>query len=202
MLLMPINTVFSPQLVIPHVTEQNSGVYVCTATNNFGLAYRQAQLSVYDQSAGSNTLLVVVGVVCVVAVVAVIIVIIMVRKVHTHKPPPPRTANEGALLPPQPMSQAKVQPPPGHHPRYIPGLHTAQPQTPHGHSVGPENALLQYAGGVVHLPPQSMAGTGQGAQPIIVYQDPATAASVYIAQRPPTQTASRPEYQYQHLDVI
>ena len=37
------------QLVIPHVTEQNSGVYVCTATNNYGLAYRQAQLSVYGK---------------------------------------------------------------------------------------------------------------------------------------------------------
>lgn len=196
---------FYTKLVIPHVTEQNSGVYVCTATNNFGLAYRQAQLSVYDEFSGSNTLLLVVGLVCVVAVVAVIIIIVMVRKVQTTKPPPPPSSNESALLPPQPMNQAKVQPPPSHHPRYVPGIHNTQQQTPHGHSVGPEGPLLQYAGGVVHLPPQSsMAGSGQGAQPIIVYQDPATAASVYIAQRPPTQppSASRPEYQYQHLDVI
>lgn len=200
---------FYTKLVIPHVTEQNSGVYVCTATNNFGLAYRQAQLSVYDESSSSNTLILVVGLVCVVALVAVIIVVVMVRKVQTTKPPPPPSSNEGALLPPQPINQAKVQPPPSHHPRYVPGIHNTQQQqqqqAPHGHSVGPEGPLLQYAGGVVHLPPQPpMTGNGQGAQPIIVYQDPATAASVYIAQRPPTQaaTASRPEYQYQHLDVI
>lgn len=146
-----------------------------------------------------------VGLACVAALVIVIIIIVMVRRVQNTKPPPPPSSNESALLPPPPMSQAKVQPPPSHHPRYVPGIHNNQQQTPHGHSVGPEGPLLQYAGGMVHLPPQSsMTGSGQGAQPIIVYQDPATAASVYIAQRPPTQATStnRPEYQYQHLDVI
>lgn len=146
-----------------------------------------------------------VGLACVAALVVVIIIIVMVRRVQNTKPPPPPSSNESALLPPPPMNQAKVQPPPSHHSRYVPGIHNNQQQTPHGHSVGPEGPLLQYAGGVVHLPPQSsMTGSGQGAQPIIVYQDPATAASVYIAQRPPTQATStnRPEYQYQHLDVI
>lgn len=37
---------YCPQLVLPRVRVQDTGVYVCTATNNFGLAYRQALLSV------------------------------------------------------------------------------------------------------------------------------------------------------------
>lgn len=37
---------FYTKLVIPRVTAQDTGVYACTATNNFGLAYRQALLSV------------------------------------------------------------------------------------------------------------------------------------------------------------
>nr|XP_053628129.1 fibroblast growth factor receptor-like 1 [Cherax quadricarinatus] len=180
-------------------------VYACTATNNFGLAYSQALLSVLDESSDGNTLMLVVGLACVVCVILVIIAVVLVRRVQTTKPPPPPGPNESALLPPPPISQGKMQPPSSHHPRYVPGIHNTQQGAPHGHAVGPEGPMLQYAGGVVHIPPQSaMAGGGQGAQPIIVYQDPATAASVYIAQRPPAPatSAGRPEYQYQHLDVI
>ncbi|XP_071515141.1 fibroblast growth factor receptor-like 1 [Panulirus ornatus] len=196
---------FYTKLVIPRVTVQDAGVYVCTATNNFGLAFRQALLSVLDEPSDGNTLMLVVGLACVAVVIVVIIVVVMVRRVQTSKPPPPPGPNESALLPAPPVTQGKVQPPPSHHPRYVPGIHSSQQGAPHGHAVGPEGPLLQYAGGVVHLPPQSaMAGGGQGAQPIIVYQDPATAASVYIAQRQPAPATSvaRPEYQYQHLDVI
>ncbi|XP_069943838.1 fibroblast growth factor receptor-like 1 [Cherax quadricarinatus] len=196
---------FYTKLVIPRVTAQDTGVYACTATNNFGLAYRQALLSVLDESSDGNTLMLVVGLACVVCVILVIIAVVLVRRVQTTKPPPPPGPNESALLPPPPISQGKMQPPSSHHPRYVPGIHNTQQGAPHGHAVGPEGPMLQYAGGVVHIPPQSaMAGGGQGAQPIIVYQDPATAASVYIAQRPPAPatSAGRPEYQYQHLDVI
>ncbi|XP_042219580.1 fibroblast growth factor receptor-like 1 [Homarus americanus] len=200
----PSDGSFYTKLVIPHVSVQDTGVYVCTATSNFGLAYRQALLSVIDESPDGNTLMLVVGLACLAGVILVITVVVMVRRVQTTKPPPPPGPNESALLPPPPINQGKMQPPASHHPRYVPGIHNQQ-TAPHGHAVGPEGPLLQYAGGVVHLPPQSaMAGGGQGAQPIIVYQDPATAASVYIAQRPPAPATStgRPEYQYQHLDVI
>ncbi|KAK7082490.1 hypothetical protein SK128_004778, partial [Halocaridina rubra] len=195
-------------LVIPRVTVQDTGVYVCTATNNFGLAYRQARLSVLSETSNSNTLMLIVGLGCIAGVVVLVVVVIAVRRVQTSKPPPPPGPSESSLLPPLPINKAQMQPPPTHHARYMQPttIHSSQQGAPHGHAVGPEGPLLQYAGGVVHLPPQAaIAGGGQGAQPIIVYQDPASAASVYIAQRPtaaPTtaSTPSRTEYQYQHLD--
>ncbi|XP_037796810.1 fibroblast growth factor receptor-like 1 [Penaeus monodon] len=198
---------FYTKLVIPRASMQDVGFYVCTVTNSYGLDYRQAYLSVITETSESNMLMLVVGLGCVAGLIVVIVIVMTVRRVQTSKPPPPPGPSEGALLPPPPMNQGKMQPPPAHHPRYVPqtAKHNSQQGTPHGHAVGPEGPLLQYAGGVVHLPPQSaMAGGGQGAQPIIVYQDPATAASVYIAQRPqaPAASVGRPEYQYQHLDVI
>ena len=148
----------------------------------------------------------VLGLACVAGIIVVIVVVVTVRRVQTSKPPPPPGPSESSLLPPPPIS-TKMQPPQSHHARYVPqtAVHNAQQGVPHGHAVGPEGPLLQYAGGVVHLPPQSaIAGGGQQAQPIIVYQDPTTAASVYIAQRPPAPATStgRPDYQFQHLDVI
>ncbi|KAK4287597.1 hypothetical protein Pmani_039332 [Petrolisthes manimaculis] len=211
---------FYTKLVLPRVRVQDTGVYVCTATNNFGLAYRQALLSVMEKPADSNTLLLIIVVACVAGVILLAVVVLMVRRNQSTKPPPPPSSNESALLPPPPLNQSKIQPPPPHHhPRcYAPGQQHPQQQpqqppppqqvtAPHGHSVGPEGPLLPYAGGVVHLPPQAaMGGSGQPAQPIMVFHDPSSAASVYIAQRPtPTAQAAsqgRPEYQYQHLDVI
>ncbi|XP_068210890.1 fibroblast growth factor receptor-like 1 isoform X2 [Palaemon carinicauda] len=197
---------FYTKLVIPKVTLQDTGVYVCTATNNFGLTYRQAKLSVLNETSQNNTLTLVLGLACVAGIIILAVIVITVRRVQTSKPLPPPGPSEGSLLPPPPINPAKMQPQPSHHARYVPQTAVHNPQgAPHGHAVGPEGPLLQYAGGVVHLPPQSaMAGGGQTAQPIIVYQDPATAASVYIAQRPPAPATStgRPEYQYQHLDVI
>ncbi|KAK3870267.1 hypothetical protein Pcinc_024491 [Petrolisthes cinctipes] len=211
---------FYTKLVLPRVRVQDTGVYVCTATNNFGLAYRQALLSVMEKPADTNTLLLIIVVACVAGVILLAVVVVMVRRNQSTKPPPPPSSNESALLPPPPINQSKIQPPPPHHhPRcYAPGQQHPQQQqpqppppqqvtVPHGHSVGPEGPLLPYAGGVVHLPPQAaMGGSGQPAQPIMVFHDPSSAASVYIAQRPtPTAQAAsqgRPEYQYQHLDVI
>ncbi|XP_042242464.1 fibroblast growth factor receptor-like 1, partial [Homarus americanus] len=53
----PSDGSFYTKLVIPHVSVQDTGVYVCTATSNFGLAYRQALLSVIGAYIFNNTLI-------------------------------------------------------------------------------------------------------------------------------------------------
>ena len=130
------------------------------------------------------------------------IAIITVRSRRNQKPSPPPGPSEGALLPQTNSNigghQSKLQPaPPAQQPRYV------------AHPPVGDGSVVQYPSSMVHLPPPSAvsAPAHQTGQPIVVYQDPSSAASVYIAQRPPPQnsgpaTNGRPEYQYQHLDVI
>ena len=135
-------------------------------------------------------------------VVVPFIAIITVRTRRNQKPSPPPGPSEGALLPQNNSSgghQSKLQPaPPPQQPRYV------------AHPPVGDGSVVQYPGSMVHLPPPSAVSAPghQTGQPIVVYQDPSSAASVYIAQRPPPQSTGpvtangRPEYQYQHLDVI
>ncbi|CAL4089527.1 unnamed protein product, partial [Meganyctiphanes norvegica] len=199
----PGDGTFYTKLVVNDVQTDDAGVYVCSATNNFGIAFRQATISVIPGYKENNTMMLVIGIIGVGGLILVIAVIVAVRR-HQSKPQPPSGPSESALLP----NQSKVPPPVSlQQPRFMPQPATGHPSSqslpPHGHVVGPEGALLQYpGGGVVHLPPQAAgAAIGQNTQPIIVYQDPAQ--QVYISQRPPAvPPTGRPEYQYQHLDVI
>ncbi|XP_076048964.1 fibroblast growth factor receptor-like 1 [Oratosquilla oratoria] len=198
---------FLAKLMINPATKADTGLYVCTATNNFGFSYSQAHLTVLSKSSESTMLIVVIAVLGGVGFVLLLSVSILVVKRRNKQGTPPAPA-ESALLP-GPGSQVKLQQAQqaGQQPRYVP--HPSLSPQPHGHAVGPEGPLLQYpAGGIVQAPAGAkVAQSSKAGPPIIVYQDPA--ASVYIASRSPHQpppinsnTAPRHEYQYQHLDVI
>ncbi|CAL4126059.1 unnamed protein product [Meganyctiphanes norvegica] len=228
----PGDGTFFTKLEVPDAQSDAEGVYVCTATNNFGFSYRQASLTVLPAKQEPSIMMVVIGLVGVGGLVLLVGIICAVRR-HQSKPPPPIGPSESALLPPVPPSQTKMHPPPSlQQPRYMAQRTPSGPPSahsvPHGRMVGPEGALLQYSGGVVHLPPSAATMAANG-QPIIVYQDPAQSVYISTPQRPQTQgppsgtpsarhteyqyqdsgrpstqgsTTGRQDYQYQHLDVI